>query len=107
MIRLAHLFVTALLLGVTGYLFYAYGNMKGYEEAMAEVNAKRIFPDMYETLEEEHNELTERQLEALYIIDQYDSFVWAFGKNEFLEMGRHLANINLIRNESQRDTIED
>ena len=38
MIRLAHLFVTALLLGLTGYLFYAYGNMKGYEEAMAEVN---------------------------------------------------------------------
>ena len=105
--RLAYIFVTALLLGLTGYLSYAYGNVKGREEAMEELNAKRIFPGMYKTLEEEHNALTEKQWEALYIIDQYDSFVWAFGKNEFLEMGRHLANINMIRNENHRDTIKD
>ena len=49
--------------------------MKGYEEAMAEVNAKRIFPDMYETLEEERNALAERQVEALRLIDFCDSAV--------------------------------
>ena len=73
--RLAYAFVTALLLELTGYLSYAYGNVKGREEAMEEVNAKRIFPGMYETLEDEHRALARRQMEALWLIDFCDSTV--------------------------------
>ena len=73
--RPAYIFATALLLGLTGYLSYAYGNARGREVAIEEVNRHRIFPEMYETLEEEHRALLESQMESLRLIDFCDSVV--------------------------------
>lgn len=62
-------------LGMTGYLTYAWGETRGREAAREEINAHRIFPEMYETLEEEHRALLESQMESLRLIDFCDSVV--------------------------------
>ena len=101
---IASVLVTIVLMGIAGYVGYAWG----YKACEKDVNDRRIFPGVYNTLIEEHREIADRHLDALNMIDQYDSFIKAMGDNDFERMVRHLLNVDSLRKKTAlRDSIFD
>ena len=73
----ANILLTIILMCIIGYVAYTIGYNKGekegYQACEEAINSKRLFPELYETLVEEHKAMTKRQSEALQLLDMCDS----------------------------------